>query len=192
MEAVEGMMEGMKLSADKRKGMRVEAASGLMREKTIDPHAIGKVMAEKLVNADCLAQTPGRIWCPIKGVNCKYLGENHFLFTFFQAAGKRRALDDGPWIFGKDLMVMVDVDETKSIEEMEFAFIQIWVRAMKWPFGMMNKVVGEAIGADIGSFVCMDLDDDGTAVGRYLRIKVRLDIRKPLMRGSSFLWEKGG
>jgi ferredoxin len=35
----------------------------------------------------------------------------------------------------------------------------------------------------MGDFLSMDKDEDNTAVGRYLRIKVRIDIRKPLMRG---------
>ncbi|CAN6268596.1 unnamed protein product [Urochloa humidicola] len=191
MEAVEDMMGRMKLSAAEKKGIRVEV-SGPAKAKAADPQAIGKVFAEKLVHADNLAQTLGRIWCPIKGVACKDLGENRFLFTFLQAAGKRRALEDGPWMFGKDLVVMVDLDETKSIEEMEFVFIPIWVRVMKLPFGMMNKVVGEAIGGELGSFVCMDLDEDDTALGSYLRIKVRLDIRKPLMRGVTvYVGEEG-
>ncbi|CAO2198127.1 unnamed protein product [Urochloa humidicola] len=190
MESVEGMMERMKLSAAERKGIRVEKEQ--TRIKAMDPQAIGKVLAEKLVVADALAQTLGRIWCPIKGVQCKDLGENHFLFTFLQPRGKRRALEEGPWMFGKDLVVLMEVDESKSIEEMEFGFIPIWVRVMKLPFGMMNKTTGEAIGEEIGSFICMDLDEDGTAVGRYLRIKVRLDIRKPLMRGVSVFVGKEG
>ncbi|CAN6195050.1 unnamed protein product [Urochloa humidicola] len=190
METMEEMMERMKLSEAEKKGIRVEKTS-TMGAKSPAPQAVGKVLAEKLAHADGIAQTLGRIWCPIKGINCKDLGENHFLFTFLQAAGKRRAMEDGPWMFGKDLVVVAEVDESKSIEEMEFAYIPIWVRVMKLPFGMMNKATGEAIGAELGSFVDMDLDDDGTAVGRYLRIKVRLDIRKPLMRGVTvFVGEK--
>jgi len=130
-----------------------------------------------------LRQTLGRIWCPIKGVLCKDLGENHFLFTFLQAAGKKRALEEGPWMFGKDLVVMVDYDAMKTIEEMDFSFIPIWIRVMKLPLGMMTRATGEAIGEEIGTFMCMDLDDNDSVVGRFLRIKVRLDVRKPLMRG---------
>uniref|UniRef100_K3YM73 Uncharacterized protein n=1 Tax=Setaria italica TaxID=4555 RepID=K3YM73_SETIT len=96
--------------------------------------------------------------------------------------GKRRALEESPWMFGKDLLIMVDYDEAKMIEEMEFSFILIWVRVTKLPFGMMNKATGEAIGEEIGQYMAMDMDEDGTAVGRFLRIKVRLDVRKPLMR----------
>jgi hypothetical protein len=116
-------------------------------------------------------------------VICKDLGESHFLFTFLQPAGKRRALEEGPWMFGKDLEIVAEYDESKSIDEIEFVSIPIWVRVSKLPFGVMNKVTGEAIGNEIGSYMSMDMEEDGTTVGRYLRIKVRLDVRKPIMRG---------
>jgi len=56
--------------------------------------------------------------------------------------GKRRALEEGPWMFGKDLVVMVDFDPTKTIDEVEFIYIPIWIRVLKLPFGMMNKATG--------------------------------------------------
>jgi uncharacterized protein involved in high-affinity Fe2+ transport len=48
---------------------------------------------------------------------------------------------------------------------------------------MMNKVMGEAIGAEIGEFMDVETQEDGSAVGRVLRMKVHLDVRKPLTRG---------
>lgn len=144
---------------------------------------VGKVLAEKVVNAEGLVQALGKIWCPIKGVSCRDLGENHFLITFHQASGKRRALEEGPWMFGKDFVVLVDFDETKGLEDLVFAFIPIWIRASKMPFGMMNKVTGKAITNEVGEFIQMEAEEDGTAVGQFLHIKIRLDIRKPLMRG---------
>jgi hypothetical protein len=182
MESVEEMMKGMNLSAAESKGIKVTGggSSGTVGKLM---QAVGRVLAERLVNAEGLSQALGRIWCPIKGVSCKDLGENHFLFTFHQASGKRRALEDGPWMFGKDLVVMVDFDQSKALEELCFAFIPIWVRMSKLPFGMMNRAEGEAIGGEMVEFMEMDEEEDGTAVGRYLRIKIRLDIRKPLMRG---------
>lgn len=56
-------------------------------------------------------------------MECKELGDNHFL----QATGKRRALEDGPWMFGKDLVVVKDFDGPKAIEEMQFKTIPIWI-----------------------------------------------------------------
>jgi hypothetical protein len=45
--------------------------------------------------------------------------------------------------------------------------------------GAMNKATGMAIGGEIVEFMEMDVEEDDTAVGQVLRIKVRLDIRKP-------------
>jgi hypothetical protein len=56
---------------------------------------------------------------------------------------------------------------------------------------MMNKVMGEAIGGEVGEFLEMEKEEDGTTVGRFLRIKVRIDIRKPLMRGVTVEVEEG-
>ena len=184
MEPVEDLMKRMQLSEVEKKGIRIGSGS-LAKEGEHAPRAFGKVLAERPVNAEGLAQALGRIWCPMKGIGCKDLGENHFLFTFLQPSGKRRALEEGPWMFGKDLVVVVDYDERKTLEELEFVHIPIWVRALKMPFGLMKKEIGVAIGREIGDFLEMEVEEDGTAVGQYLRIKVRMDIRKPLMRGVS-------
>lgn len=116
-------------------------------------------------------------------MECKDLGENRFIFTFLQATGKRRALEDGPWMFGKDLVVMAEFDGAKTIDEVEFNSIPIWVQVLKMPLGLMNKTAGEMIGEMIGEVLEVDADDDDMAFGQYLRIKIRLNILKPLMRG---------
>ena len=52
MEAVEGMLERMKLVEAERKGIRVEAS--VMKAGSGDPQAVGKVLAEKLVSEEGL------------------------------------------------------------------------------------------------------------------------------------------
>jgi hypothetical protein len=44
-----------------------------------------------------------------------------------------RALEDGMWMFGKGLVIMIDFDATKLIEEMEFTSIPIWIRFSSFP-----------------------------------------------------------
>lgn len=86
MEAMQALMKRMQLSEAEKKGIRIcEAESGSMGSG--DPKAIGKVLAEKVVNAEGLAQALGKIWCLIRGITCRDPGENHFLFTFHQHPG---------------------------------------------------------------------------------------------------------
>lgn len=67
---------------------------------------------------------------------------------------------------------------------MHFHFsVPIWIRVARLPMGLMKKEVAIAIGDDIGEFLEVDFENDDMAARRYLRVKVRIDIHKPLQRG---------
>jgi hypothetical protein len=40
-----------------------------------------------------------------------------FPFTFLQPASKRRAIEDCPWEFGGDLLIVREFDESYMLEE---------------------------------------------------------------------------
>ncbi|KAE8814424.1 LRR receptor-like serine/threonine-protein kinase FLS2 [Hordeum vulgare] len=113
MEAVDGLMRGLRLTEDERRGVKVRVP-GKERGKTPVAQAVGKVMSEKLAHPDAIQLSLGRVWCPIKGIECKEVGENLFVFTFHQESGERRALEDGPWMFEKDLVVVEDYDRGRG------------------------------------------------------------------------------
>ncbi|XBI48430.1 hypothetical protein VPH35_112174 [Triticum aestivum] len=182
MEGVGKMMSRLKLSEEERKGVRIRAGAR-EKGKNTEARAIGKVLSEKPVHQDAISLTLGRIWCPIRGTDCKEVGNNLFLFTFKQESGKRKALEDGPWMFDKDLVVVEDYDPGKRLEDYEFNNIPIWVRVYNLPLGMMNEDATEEIGNIIGNFVELDADANGEAIGKFMRVKVRMDIGKPTMRG---------
>jgi hypothetical protein len=145
---------------------------------------VGKLLAVKPAVADAIANALGPVWCPVRGIECKELGDNFFLFTFHQSGGRKKAVDSGPWMFDKDLIVLEDFDPSKTIDQYEFNTVPVWVRIYKLPLGMMKKETGEIFGERIGDFMEMDGVEDGMAFGKCLRVKVRMNINKPLMRGT--------
>ncbi|KAE8767903.1 LRR receptor-like serine/threonine-protein kinase FLS2 [Hordeum vulgare] len=181
MEAVDGMMRGLRLTEEERRGVKIKVPVK-ERGKTLVAQAVGKVPSEKLAHPDVIRLSLGRVWCLIKGIECKEVGENLFVFTFNQESGKRRALEDGPWMFEKDLVVVEDYDPGKRREDYEFNEIPIWVRIFSLPLGMMNADSAEEIGSIIGSFVEADVGADGIAMGKFLRVKIIMNIDKPIMR----------
>jgi hypothetical protein len=45
-------------------------------------------------------------------------------------------------MISKDLVIMEDFDESKTLEDMEFSHVLMWVRVSNLPFGMMDKETG--------------------------------------------------
>lgn len=133
MEKVEGLLKNLNLSEKEKKGIRI-GGKQVMEVTQRDPQAVGKV----LVRPEVLEAALGKIWCPRNGVECSELGDNRLLFTFLQASGKRRALDEGPWMLSNNLVIMADFDGSKTIDEISFSYIPIWVRVMKMPLRLMN------------------------------------------------------
>lgn len=182
MEGVEGMLRGLKLSKEEKKGVKIRL-SVKEKGKMMEVQAVGKVMSEKMAHPDAISLSLGKVWCPIKGINCKEIGVNQFVFTFHQESGKRKALEDGPWMFDKDLVVVEDYVPRKRPEDYMFNNIPIWIRVYNLPLGMMNEESAEDIGNIVGEFVEADTGADGSAIGRFLRVKIRMKIDKPIMRG---------
>jgi hypothetical protein len=187
MERVEGMLRNLKLSEAERAGLKISGREMDIGEDAkvteAEPKALVKILSEKLVSAEGLKQALGPIWCPIRGIRCTKKGENIFLVTFMQISEKKKALDSGPWMLNNDLAVVEDFDPNKSIEEYVFKAVPVWIRVLKLSLGEMNKATGEMIGEKVGEWMEVDVGEDGFAAGEYLRVKVRIDITKPLMRG---------
>uniref|UniRef100_A0A0A9EJY8 Uncharacterized protein n=1 Tax=Arundo donax TaxID=35708 RepID=A0A0A9EJY8_ARUDO len=104
-------------------------------------------------------------------------GGDLFLFYFDKPNGVKRALEDGPWNAGSSLMMLSAYDGRKELEELEFNHIPIWIRVSQLLMGMMNKAVAEIIGIEVGTFLDVDVGENGTTAGHFLRVKVHIDIR---------------
>jgi hypothetical protein len=191
MDGVEGMLRSLKLSEAERARVKVGGAGLLRRRGGEDEKVVGKLLSEKQAHAGAIADTLGPIWCPMKGV-CKDLGENKFLFTFFQEGGRKKAVEEGPWTFDKALIVMESFDPCKTLDEYKFAQIPIWVRIYKLPLGLMDRDTCMAIGDQIGEYMEMDGVEDGMAVGKCLRVKVKKNLEEPLMRGTTVVVDEQG
>ncbi|CAD6228992.1 unnamed protein product [Miscanthus lutarioriparius] len=168
MEGVEGLMKNLKLSSEEKRSIKIRAESR-SEEKDRPPQAVAKLFTERSVRSDVTEQSVGWIWCPMKGVSCRDLRDNVFLISFNQAMGLRKALDDGPWMISKELLVVTEFDEFKSLDEFEFSFILIWLRVERLPLGLMNRAAAkdgngkekpvcpwalDPVGADTGVNLC--------------------------------------
>jgi hypothetical protein len=88
------------------------------------------------------------------------------LHVHFQAGGGGgKAVDGGPWVFDKDLLVMEEFVPENLTEEYTFTHIPILVCVFRLPLGKMDRNTAELIGDQICEFLHVDSIEDGLAVG---------------------------
>jgi hypothetical protein len=80
-------------------------------------------------------------------------------------------------------MLVKNFDGAVRPSEMQFDSLEMWVRVLDLPMDFMNRVYGEMIGDWIGKFVSVDVDEEGLAWGKDLRIRVSVKVDQPLLRG---------
>ena len=92
-------------------------------------------------------------------------------------------LDRSPWSFDKRLVMMKQFTNDVSPENVTFQRSPFWIRVFNIPIKSMNATVGNYIANEIGVPILVDAPKSGLAWGPFLRIRVDVDITKPLMRG---------
>lgn len=123
------------------------------------------------------------VWRPRMGVAAKDLSNNTYLFQFFHELDLQRVLNDGPWSFEQSLLVLAkaqpDIPPTATpLETADF-----WIQIHDLPLGFFSEKAVMAIGNFIGDFLSID-DDSPTGWWKsFIRIRVRINITKPLASG---------
>ncbi|XP_059441720.1 uncharacterized protein At4g02000-like [Corylus avellana] len=98
-------------------------------------------------------------------------------------------MEGRPWSFDRQILVLKDFDGEIPPSQMDFSFSPIWIQVHDMPLLCMTKGVGSRIGESMGVLEDVDVAGDGEGWGRCLRIRVVIDITKPLERGRSLQLE---
>jgi hypothetical protein len=144
---------------------------------------VGKLFADRIIGRDIIKSTLIRGWKPSGTTIFKNLGHNMFLVEFENGWDKSRVLEGRPWVFEGNLFSVEDYNGLIAPDRMEFSKVLFWVRMFHLPLACMNETMGVKIGCSVGEVEEVETDVDGIGWGEYLRVRIRLDIMKPLARG---------
>ena len=89
-----------------------------------------------------------------------------------------------PWHFDKALLLVKEVTDGVSLGEGDFCFTHMWVQIHSLPLFAMTKATGSFIGGQVGQVLEVEMDENGRCIGRFLWVRVRFDISKPLKWGA--------
>jgi hypothetical protein len=144
---------------------------------------VGKLVADRIIPREYYKAPLTRIWHPMGSVTFNVIGENLFIAEFEYEEDKSRIFEGKPWIFDGYLVSLVDFDGLTPPEELNFDYASFWIRMYNLPLACMGKSIGEKIGSSVGLVEEVDVLEEAAGWGEYLRVKVSIELSKPLARG---------
>ena len=144
---------------------------------------VGKLLANKTVGKEIIRPLLICAWQPTGWVSFKTLGTNPFLIEFENEWDETQIMEGCPWTFDRDLVSLVELDGITPMVELEFEKAAFWVCMYNLPLACMSKAIGMRMGASVGEVLEMEVNDEGVGWGEYLRVRIVLDLSKPLSRG---------
>lgn len=144
---------------------------------------LGKLIVDHLVSKEIIRTTLMHKWKPSGTPSFKVLGDNLFLVDFVNERDKIRVLEGRPWVFEGNLFAIEDYDGLIPPSKFPFDKAAFWVRMKNLPLACLSLNVGNHIGSSMGVVDEVDVDEGGMGWGESLRVKITLDLHKPLMRG---------
>jgi hypothetical protein len=182
-EDLSRMWENFSLADDEEEAVEVQATD--FQEVTTWGRdcIIGKLVTDRYVSMEAVKNGLQRGWKSKGTQKFKVLGENLFIIEFEFEQDKKRVLEGGPWDFEGSLFLVEDYDDRTTPANIKFDRASFWIRMSQLPLGCMGREVGRKIGATVGVVEAVDTDARGVAWGEYLRVKISVDLSKPLARG---------
>ncbi|KAL2938370.1 hypothetical protein RDABS01_021819 [Bienertia sinuspersici] len=151
---------------------------------------VGRLWTTRNINANALISTMKRLWNPKHGMEANCIGDK--LFQFHHWKDKAFAMDNQPWHFDHHVLVMDDVKGNSTPSDMPLFFVPFWIRVYELPFkGRQKETNMRAIARKVGEYVGMD-NNDIIGINKFVRLRVRIDVRKPLLNHVDLKLKGGG
>ena len=141
---------------------------------------VGKVISERAVNLEALRRTMSQIWALHRNMVVRSIGTNTFVFQFFHWKDKEKIMAGRPWCFDQKLLVIDTIQGDEQPSQVNLDTSPFWTRIYNLPFNCRTEAEVKAIASCLGPVIEVDVDDFG--LERFCRVKVLLNVLKPLRR----------
>ncbi|KAJ4829525.1 hypothetical protein Tsubulata_028065 [Turnera subulata] len=142
---------------------------------------LARVMGSKHLNPRAFTNVMKGLWSPVKGMEITQLEPTLFLIHLYAKRDLVLVLKGEPWSFDKRLIVMKQVSGDEHFHNLPLQFCPFWVKIYNIPMSFRNTRHLALIAGKLGNFC--EFDERGPlGWGKYVRVRIILDVTKPLKR----------
>ena len=185
MEEVENLWRKLSLYEEEEVGFEIPKLPGV--QNTL---LAGKFLTHHSINKEAVYRTFKPLWRTRKPFCMHNMNKNKMVFKFKNEVDLERVLEFEPWTYDKHLVLFQRIDDTTTISSLSFSECSFWVQIHNLPIKSMTLELGMSIGSSISKVVQVANSDENGIIGRSLRVRVSIDVSKPLSRGRK-LWDNG-
>ncbi|XP_042980022.1 uncharacterized protein LOC122310208 [Carya illinoinensis] len=120
-------------------------------------------MSKRTVNSEAFRTTMPQVWRMEGWVKFIEIGNQSFLIEFQKLEDREKVLGGRPWFFNRSLLTLQEVDDTVSINRVQFRYKSFWVQLYNLPLPSMNEEIGAQFAASIGHVIRVKTKLDGLA-----------------------------
>lgn len=104
-------------------------------------------------------------------------GSKHITYSYATTADKTRIEEGCLWLFDTSIFVIEPYNGKTKPKDMAFNKASFWMKMHNMPLGGMK------FGSLVGSVEVVDVDEEDISRGKWLQVKVRLDLTQPIAWG---------
>ncbi|KAM0865473.1 hypothetical protein ACQ4PT_043245 [Festuca glaucescens] len=153
--------------------------------------AISKVHTSRSFSTDALVEKMKVLWNLSHDPIRREAGENLFIFQMFCLGDWKKVAHQGPWTFRGWGVLIEDYDRLSDPEKFVFGGIYVWAQIHGIPELYRKKEVVDDLARRVGKIKEVQMAPKLFYDGNYVRIRVRVDISRPLMRFVSLTMPEG-
>lgn len=147
-----------------------------------EPCLVGRFLTAKTINTRAMTIKLADVWKRWMGINIKEIEPCIFLFQFYHREDMAWVQNGGPWLFDNTMLTVSKITARKDPLNVPLWHVNIWIQIHDLPKGFMLEAVGKQLTDFFREFVLYDAKNNSTIWLEYMRIKIKLDFRKPLKR----------
>ena len=185
-------LENMKLTTEEEEVIVVSDEERRDEIESCAQSLIGKFLTCKPFNKRAAYNTLKKVWGLHNGIQIMEVGPNLFQFKFHTEFDMERVLKGGPWSFDNQALMLRRWQKVMIAKNVKFESVSLWFQIWGAPFDMVSPKVVAEVGRRLGVVEEVERRQKQEHQNLFMRVKVALQIAKPIQRGGFIVGSEGG